>query len=129
MPNNPRIKTQIVRRAYFSAAHLPYPGRSGVGHNYVLDTFVEGSVDPQSGMVMPLHDLDVAVQEVVSTLDHRFLDRDLPYFQDTSPTLENIAHYCFAFLHEILIKKAPDLVLAKIRLLETDDLWVDVIRA
>lgn len=131
-----RTKTQIVRRACFSAAHAPYLDRRGVGHNYILDAYVEGAVQQKSGMVMAIHELDGMIQEVVTTLDHHFLNQDVPYFLETMPTLENIAHYCFDFLSQIIANKNAQLTnsesalkLSQVRLYETDDLWVDVIGA
>lgn len=64
----------------------------GYGHNYELEVSVEGSADPQTGMVINLTDLDrVLREEVDRPLDHRNLNRDVAEFTGTVPTAENLA--------------------------------------
>lgn len=41
---------------------------------------IKGPVDPKTGMVMNLAELKVVMQEVLGTLDHKNLDKDVPYF-------------------------------------------------
>ena len=64
----------------------------GYGHNYELEVAVVGEVDPATGMVVNLTDLDrVLREEVDRPLDHRNLNRDVPEFAETPPTAENLA--------------------------------------
>lgn len=132
----------LSRRSYFSAAHRYYNNqwteevnqkvfglcysKHGHGHNYILDTFVSGSVDTQTGMIINLIDLDRLLQNFVVLLDHKHLNFDLPYFANIVPTTENIADFCFKEIKKLLNKNYPNITLCKIRLYENQDLWVDI---
>lgn len=98
----------VTRRVHFNAAHrLNNPALSDEenraifgpcnnpnyhGHNYELDVSVEGPVDPKTGYVADLGDVKRIVEErVVSYLDHKNLNLDVPEFGTLNPTAENIA--------------------------------------
>ena len=87
---------RITRRAHFSAAHrLCRPEWSEErnaevfgdcsnpnwhGHNYELVVTVEGVIDPETGFVMNLRELkDILEDKVVSDMDHRNLNLDVPW--------------------------------------------------
>lgn len=128
----------VTRRAEFSASHFYHsPALSpeenlrlygkcnnphGHGHNYVFEVTVGGEIDPASGMVMDLKQLkEVISREVLTLLDHRFLNKEVPVFQHVIPTTENIAIEIWRLL-------APKITfgrLHRIRLYETPDLFVD----
>jgi 6-pyruvoyltetrahydropterin/6-carboxytetrahydropterin synthase len=133
---------RMARRVYFSAAHKLYNSNltleqnialygsqaatNGLGHNYILEAHLEGPQNEDSGMILPLAQLDGWLKEVVAGLDHRFLNYDVPYFKDRVPTAENLAAYCYQFLCELVLASgAPSIRLAKIRLYETEDHFVD----
>lgn len=64
----------------------------GHGHNYTLTVVVKGSVDKRTGMIMNLSDLkEVIKTNVTDLLDHRNLDKDVPFFADCASTSENLA--------------------------------------
>ena len=128
----------LTRRAEFSASHFYHsPALSaeenqrlfgkcnnphGHGHNYVLEVTVRGEVDARSGMVVDLKQLkEVLNREVLSVLDHRFLNAEVPVFRHLIPTTENLAVEIWNMLE-------PKLVfcdLHRVRLYETPDLYVD----
>jgi 6-pyruvoyltetrahydropterin/6-carboxytetrahydropterin synthase len=96
---------EITRREEFSAAHrLHDPGLSpeenrrvfGMcndehGHNYAVEVTVRGGV-PRSGMVMDLNQLMAILrEEIVSQVDHKHLNKDVPWLQGRIPTAENVA--------------------------------------
>jgi 6-pyruvoyltetrahydropterin/6-carboxytetrahydropterin synthase len=85
---------------------------------------VRGDIDPATGMVVNLKDLDRVLREVTIPLDHHFLNTDVPEFETVVPTTENIAAYCFKQIQERLVQ--PGLKLDKVRLLEGSELWVEV---
>ncbi len=102
-------------RAYtFSAAHrLHAPALSdaenqalygkcnnpnGHGHNYTLEVTVGGPVDPATGMVIDLVELDRVVGGVLERLDHRHLDREVAAFAEQTSTAENIVVYLWGEL-------------------------------
>ena len=95
----------------------------GHGHNYVLEAYVEGEVDPETGMVINLRDLDSILLEVTSPLDHHYLNYDVPHFAEVVPTTENIASFCYTEIAKRLTWN--HLRLKKVRLIEGGDLWVD----
>jgi 6-pyruvoyltetrahydropterin/6-carboxytetrahydropterin synthase len=65
----------------------------GHGHDYRFEVTVEGPVDPASGMVINLTDLDAAVQPLLDELDHTHLDRQHAFFQERPSTAENVVVY------------------------------------
>ncbi len=131
----------VTRRAEFSASHvcrLPHltdeqnhalygegASRNGHGHNYVVEVTVEGDPDPLTGMVLNLKDLkDILEHEVVGPMDHRFLNYEVEPFSTVVPTIENVASEIWRRLEKRLSTSATNL--AKVRLCETPDLFVDV---
>jgi 6-pyruvoyltetrahydropterin/6-carboxytetrahydropterin synthase len=100
------MKVYITRRYEFPASHRlhaeslsaaenqelygkcnnPY----GHGHNYGLYITLSGQVDPATGMVCNLADIDDFVKrEVLSVFDHANLN-ELDAFRETVPTTENL---------------------------------------
>jgi len=66
---------------------------NGHGHDYYVHVKVAGDIDPESGMILNLQELDETVNIVIDELDHRRLDIEVPYFEVNQPTGENIAKY------------------------------------
>jgi 6-pyruvoyltetrahydropterin/6-carboxytetrahydropterin synthase len=89
----------------------------GYGHNYALEVEVEGKVDPQTGMVVNLTDLDRILKEEIDVpLDHNNLNRDVPDFASTPPTAENLAVWIWRRLESRIGKEAWPCRLARLRL-------------
>jgi len=68
----------------------------GHGHNYECHVTIAGPVDPDTGMVMNLRDVDAILEdEVTRRLDHRFINFDVPEFAPGKqiPTGEALAVY------------------------------------
>jgi 6-pyruvoyltetrahydropterin/6-carboxytetrahydropterin synthase len=81
-------------RAAYGKCNNPH----GHGHNYVVEVLARGSVDPETGMVMNLVDLDEAVRtRVLDRFDHANLNLD-PLFNETVPTTENFCRAVFNLL-------------------------------
>ena len=82
----------ILRKEYgFESAHFIYnhPGkcRNLHGHSYKLYVSLEGTPNPETGMIIDFDDLSKVVDgQVISKLDHRFLNDLIPL-----STAENIA--------------------------------------
>src|SRR6266851_9405489 len=70
-----------ANRAVFGKCTSPY----GHGHNYVLEVTIEGSVDPDTGMIINLYELKPIINEVLMDFDHKFLNEDNPHFKDLIP--------------------------------------------
>ena len=101
------MRISLTRRYHFAASHRlhstalsmaeneriygkcnsPY----GHGHNYGVEVTITGTVNPDTGMIANLGDLDPFVQrEVIDAFDYKYLNEDVPEFQTTVPTTENV---------------------------------------
>ena len=104
---------RITRRATFAAAHVLCrpewsdaknhevfgPCSTDHGHNYVVEVTVAGPLDPETGMVVNLKDVDrVLRREFIDLVDHKHLNRDVEFLLGTVPTAENIAFAAFTKL-------------------------------
>lgn len=125
------MKAYLTRRYRFSASHrLNNPQMSadenlatygkcnnphGHGHNYFLEVTVSGAVDPATGMVCNLVDLDGFVEsEILARYDLQDLNR-LQEFAAVVPTTENLCVEIF----EILQRGFHAAHLEKVRIEET----------
>ncbi len=76
-----------VNQTTFGKCNNPY----GHGHNYTVEVTFGGPVDPTTGMVTNLADLDAYAREhLLDPLDHTNLNT-LPLFANLVPTTENLA--------------------------------------
>ncbi len=67
-----------------------------------MEVLVGGPVDPETGMVVNLVDLDAVVQtRVVERFDHTNLNLD-PLFAERVPTTENLCRVVFELLKDAL---------------------------
>lgn len=128
---------ELTRRAKFSSAHRLFSPHlteeenrevyrqcgnpHGHGHNYRLEVTIQGRIDPRTGMVMNLEDLDHLIDtEIIEHVDHHHLNLDVPFLKNIIPTIENLA---VAFW-EVLDQKLPAGMLKKISIWESDESYV-----
>lgn len=84
-------------RRIYGKCNNPY----GHGHNYVVEVAVSGPVEPSTGMIANLADLDAFVErEVIEPFDHKYLNEEISEFRETVPTTENICIEIFKRLRE-----------------------------
>jgi 6-pyruvoyltetrahydropterin/6-carboxytetrahydropterin synthase len=115
-----RAWTPDKNREVFGACNNPF----GHGHNYEVEVTVEGEVDPDTGMVMNLREIDAILNaEVISRLDHRHLNEELPEWRDKVPTTENLAASIWERLEPRLAR--PNARLQRIRVYESPDIYAD----
>lgn len=124
----------LICRKHFNAAHrLHNPNFSkskntqvfgscnnkyGHGHNYIIEVFIKGSIDPDTGFVMNLADLKSIVEiEIIQECDHKHLNYDVEWLKNIIPTAENLT---VAFWNR-LKNKIKGAKLYKIRLFETEN--------
>jgi 6-pyruvoyltetrahydropterin/6-carboxytetrahydropterin synthase len=124
-------KVSLTKRYRFAASHrLHSPGLSaeenvrtygkcnnplGHGHNYIVEVTLTGPVDPATGMIANLGDLDPFVQrEVVEAFDYKYLNEEVAEFQAIVPTTENVCREIYRRL-----EKFPLARLERIRIEET----------
>ena len=128
---NSPLKIELARRYRFSASHrLHSPHLSeeenfrvfgkcnnpyGHGHNYVLEVSLSGDVDPPTGMLANLTELDDFVERhVLEEFDHKSLNEDVLAFHEKVPTTENL---CIEIYRRL--KSFPKAKLERIRVQET----------
>jgi 6-pyruvoyltetrahydropterin/6-carboxytetrahydropterin synthase len=125
------MRISLTRRYQFAASHRlhstalsmaeneriygkcnsPY----GHGHNYGVEVTITGTVNPDTGMIANLGDLDPFVQrEVIDAFDYKYLNEDVPEFQTTVPTTENVCREIYRRL-----ARFPAAKLERIRIEET----------
>ncbi|MEO5903237.1 MAG: 6-carboxytetrahydropterin synthase [Gemmatimonadaceae bacterium] len=128
----------VTRRMRFNAAHRVYnPSFSDAendatfgkcnnpnwhGHNYTLDVSVEGPIEESTGYVVDLASLrDVVEKSVLSQVDHRNFNLDVPFMKGIIPTSENII---VAFWKILAPAVAPG-ALKRLVLWETENNYVE----
>jgi 6-pyruvoyltetrahydropterin/6-carboxytetrahydropterin synthase len=101
------LKIELGRRYRFAASHRLHSAQMsdaenvriygkcnnpcGHGHNYTVEISISGDVDPATGMIANLVDLDSFVQrEVIEPFDHRSLNDEVEVFRAEVPTTENL---------------------------------------
>jgi 6-pyruvoyltetrahydropterin/6-carboxytetrahydropterin synthase len=84
--HSPQLSEEENRRVY-GKCNNPY----GHGHNYSVEVTLAGPVDPATGMVANLADLDTFVgREVLEAFDRTYLNEQVPVFRERVPTTENL---------------------------------------
>jgi 6-pyruvoyltetrahydropterin/6-carboxytetrahydropterin synthase len=87
--------TDEENREAFGKCNNPH----GHGHNYIVEVLAGGPVDPETGMVVNMVELDAVVTaKVIERFDHRNLNLD-PEFENRVPTTENLTRAVFELLH------------------------------
>jgi 6-pyruvoyltetrahydropterin/6-carboxytetrahydropterin synthase len=131
MPEPPHV--ELGRRYRFAASHRLHSAQLseeensriygkcnnpyGHGHNYIVEVRVSGAVDTATGMIANLADLDAFVNErVIEPFDHRSLQDEVPAFQETVPTTENLCVEIFKRLRSF-----PKAKLEAVRIEETSN--------
>ncbi len=125
------IKIELGRRYRFAASHRLHSEKLsaeencrvygkcnnpyGHGHNYVVEISVSGAVDPATGMIVNLTDLDGFVErEVIEAFDHKSLNEEVAAFREKVPTTENV---CMEIYQRL--KQFPKAKLERVRIEET----------
>ena len=102
------MKISVCRKAHFNAAHRLYNpdwdmakndavfGKCNNpnfhGHNYTLEVWVKGEINPETGMVIDLKLLKNLIKaEIEERFDHKNLNLDTEEFKDLNPRLKTYA--------------------------------------
>lgn len=127
------MKVSVCRKAHFNAAHRLYNPNWSFdknqtvfgkcnnpnfhGHNYNLEVWVKGEIDPETGYVIDLKILkDIIETEVEDKFDHKNLNEDTVEFKNLIPTAENIS----VVIWKLIKAKLNPAFELKIRLYETE---------
>jgi 6-pyruvoyltetrahydropterin/6-carboxytetrahydropterin synthase len=92
------------------------------GHSYICDVTVAGEIDPVTGFVYPLDDLDrILAEEVRDRFDHRNINTDVAEFADGGliPTNENLARFIF---NQVTQRMPGTIEVVEVRVAEDDAL-------
>jgi len=125
------VKVTLTRRYSFSASHRLHSSKMteaenerlygkcnnpyGHGHNYEVEVTLAGPIDPATGMIANLAELDEFVQQqVLADFDHRYLNEEIPVFKKIVPTTENL---CIEIYNRL--KAFPGARLERVRIEET----------
>jgi 6-pyruvoyltetrahydropterin/6-carboxytetrahydropterin synthase len=128
-----KLHIELGRRYHFAASHRLHSAAlsaeenrriygkcnnpHGHGHNYTVEVRFSGEVDPATGMIANLADLDALVNEkVIEPFDHRSLHDEVPAFHSVVPTTENLCMEIFERLKSFPIAK-----LEAVRVIETSN--------
>jgi 6-pyruvoyltetrahydropterin/6-carboxytetrahydropterin synthase len=111
---------RLCAESEFSAAHYLHdydgPCKRVHGHNWkVKVTVVSRDVD-KHGMIMDLMMLKKMLDTCMAQYDHRLLN-EVPPFDSTNPTLENLSRAIYEWLKKELADMA---VLSSVEVFETD---------
>ena len=92
------------------------------GHNYILEVSVTGPIDPGSGWLIDLQELNKLVKKnVVGVLDHSQIEIDVEWFQGKQPSSENILIWAWGKISPGI----KDGKLQRLRLVETHSIYTD----
>ena len=110
-PAAQRSLSEEENQRVYGKCNNPY----GHGHNYTVEVRVSGTVDPATGMIANLADLDGFVERGGDrALDHRLLNEEVAAFRGEVPTTENLCMEIFQRL-----KHFPNAKLERVRVEET----------
>jgi len=110
--HSPELSEEENCRVY-GKCNNPY----GHGHNYVVEVSVSGTVDPATGMIVNLADLDGFVErEVIEAFDHKSLNADVAAFRERVPTTEYVCMEIYQRLEHFPLAK-----LERVRVEETSN--------
>jgi 6-pyruvoyltetrahydropterin/6-carboxytetrahydropterin synthase len=130
---NGAVHVELGRRYHFAASHRLHSAQMteeencrvygkcnnphGHGHNYTVEVRLSGNIDPATGMISNLADLDAFVNErIIEPFDHRSLNEEVPVFQNVVPTTEMLCIEIFERL-----KSFPHAKLEAVRIVETSN--------
>lgn len=130
----------VTRRERFNAAHRLFnknwtdeknesvfgkcSNKNWHGHNYILYVTVKGTIDKETGYLIDLKILsDILKEKVTSKLDHKNLNIEVDFLNDTITTAENIAVKIFEEIAPEIAKHNCQLHCVK--LVETENNFVE----
>ena len=113
--HTPRLSESENQRVYGKCSN-PY----GHGHNYSVEVTVSGPIDPATGMIANLAQLDPYVEtRILEAFDQKYLNKQVPEFapeKSLVPTTENLCRVIFQRL-----KGFPLAHLDRVRIEETSN--------
>jgi len=118
---------ELTIHAHFDAAHRlrDYKGKCARlhGHTWQIEAVVQGKSLDNTGMLIDFKLLKELLGNVIDEFDHRCIN-ELPGFADDvpdtmNPTAENIAHYIYEKLQQLITTRKPHIRLSRVRVWES----------
>lgn len=80
----------------------PYASRFNHGHNYGLDVEVAGTVNPETGMIVNIKDVDwVLKKQLIPMFDQKSINDEIEYFQSHTSSVENLLYFLWQTIQRI----------------------------
>jgi 6-pyruvoyltetrahydropterin/6-carboxytetrahydropterin synthase len=118
-----RLHSPLLSDAENSRVYGKCNNPYGHGHDYVLELTITGGLDPVTGLLMPLAQLDRFVdQKILRLFAYRNINLDVPGFANLVPTTENVVQV----IAEIVQRHWPEwfgnlkIRVSRVHLQETD---------
>lgn len=105
----------IARKCFFSSG-LERNGQGNAGHNYTFEVFVYGPIDPVTGLVINLTDVNIILASITKQLDQKHLNYDLKLNSVEQINIHEYIHERFA--KEFKTKAPKNISFLKSKLLE-----------
>jgi len=123
----------MIRKAHFNAAHRLHNtdwsdeknkevfglcnSPNYHGHNYNMEVYVSGEINPVTGYLFDLKELkDIIKEEVEDRYDHKNLNIDVDDFKEMQPSTENIAY----MIHKLVSNRIDPRYTIRVKLWETE---------
>jgi len=107
----------------FASAHAlrNYKGRceNVHGHNWKVRVVIEGRQLDEAGMLVDFLDVKSLMARIIDRIDHQFLN-EIPPFDVTNPSAENIAEYFYQRMNEGLTATPVPVRIREVKIWETD---------
>ena len=93
------------------------------GHNYVLEVSIKGPINPETGWLIDLGELNEIVKSnVVDILDHSQIEEDIEWFKTRQPSTENLVIFIWEQINSHI---NGEMKLHKIKLRETPTIYTE----
>lgn len=107
--------SEMQNRAVYGRDFLPH------GHDYIVTVFYAGTPREEDGMIVNLTDIKPVLAKILEPIDGAFFN-DLPAFQNTPPTLENLVQ----FLWRQMPRQLEGATLSRLCLQESPRVWIEI---
>lgn len=116
---NPALSEEENRRLFGKCSSVH-------GHNYSVEVTVTGKIQRETGYAVNFDELDeVLRREVLTELDHRNLNQDVPGLEGKIITAETICLWLWNRIKAALAEHLPQVSLHALRVYETERSYVE----
>ena len=88
------------------------------GHNWRIEVYLRGNTLNQAGILMDFGEIKKHVADIMSQLDHKFLNEIDPFKNGYPPSSENIAHHIATQLQDRI--NEPTVEVSRVSAWESD---------